>query len=99
MRQGAQKLSETLDEASRVGQHLIRQWRELEHQRTGLAAESVETGPHEFVGGQLRIEKTWIERNRFAALGAHRGVRDEGRRFDDEAEVVRHLLRIAQIVG
>jgi hypothetical protein len=47
----------------------------------------------------LRIQKTRIERNRFAALGAHRGIRDESGRFDDEAEVVGHLLRIAQIVG
>lgn len=98
-RQRREERGQPLDQRSRVGEQLIGHRRKLEHQHAGLLAQAIDARLHEFMRRERGVEERRVRSRRFAAPAAHHGVRHGRGRFHDEAEIVRHLLRVAQIVG
>jgi hypothetical protein len=79
--------------------HLFaRQRWQLEEQRSGAGAESLDRRLHEFIERRLQVQESRVGVRRRTTLGANRRIRHQRRRLDDEAEVFRNLLRIARVV-
>ena len=98
-RQRVEERGQAFEERGRIDDHRIRQRRNLEHQRAGLFTQTVDARLHEFVDGDLRVQERGVVAGGRAVVAAHGGVGDGSRRLDDEAEMLRHLLRVAHVVG
>ena len=98
LRQGGEERRQPLDQGRRLLDQAARQRRDLEDQRARLGAEAFQAGHDELAGGDGGVEEVRIGHLPSPLLVAHHGVADQGRRLHDEAEVVRHLLRVALVL-
>ncbi len=98
-RQRVEERGQALEECGWIDDQRIRQRRNLEHERAGFFTQTGDARLHEFIDGNLRVQERGVVAGGGAFVATDGGIGDGSGRLDDEAEVRRHLVRIARVVG
>ena len=96
---GLQQCAQAFQHLGQAVEQAPGQGAQLEHQGAGARAQAFERGRHELLRGQLRVQEGGVGLARAAVLAAHEGVGHQAGRLHDEAEVPRHLGRVARVVA